>query len=102
MIDAWLIDTVLKLGEILAIVGSMGVALISFGRSATRVELKLAMQSDQIDGMQAELKKLSQLMTTVALQGQRMDMLNERLNTLDRRYDELRNRHFGLNGLSES
>ena len=84
------LDSILKMAEIATVIGSVAIGLVTFGRSASRMELKLAQQSDDIGDMKQDLKKLNEVMTTVALQAQRMDMLGERLNMLDKRYDELR------------
>ena len=90
MSDIITLDSVLKVAEIGTIIGSVAIALVTVGRSTSRVELQLATQSGDISDMKGDLKKLNELLTTVALQGQRMDMIGERLNTLDKRYDELR------------
>ena len=84
------LDSFLKIGEITAIVGSAAAALIAVGRSTSRVELRITRQSDDITDLKNDVKELNKLMTAVALQSQRMDMLNERINMMDRRYDELR------------
>ena len=84
------LDSILKMAEIATVIGSVAIGLVTFGRSASRMELKLAQQSNDIGDMKQDLKKLNEVMTTVALQAQRMDMLGERLNMLDKRYDELR------------
>lgn len=83
------LDTALKVGEIVAIVGSAATALIMFSRVFTRVEVKLENQTKDIVDLKLDVKKLSEVITTVATQGVRMDALSERMTSTDRRYDTL-------------
>lgn len=89
MADATNLDIAFKVGEILAICGSAALALITVGRSAARVEVNLKRQSEDIGDMKADIKNLNQVMTTVALQAQRLDMMTDRINSSDKRYDVL-------------
>lgn len=93
MADVSSVDIVLKVSEILAIVGSAALALIAVGRSTSRVELQLSRQTEDITDLKDDVKKLSEVITTVALQGQRMDNFSDRLNSLDNRYDTLDKRY---------
>ena len=68
------------------------IASIAFGGIAVMVRLnnsvvRLALDMQEVQG---EIKKIGELMTAVAVQDARLDSLSERINTIDRRYDEIR------------
>lgn len=77
------LEAVLRIAEIVSILGGGGLVAFRLGRVTSRVEQAISGQGDQIKAMQGELKEFGKLMTTVALQGQRLDLL-------DARYEELR------------
>jgi len=83
-------DTLLKLAEVLSILGGGGLVAFRLGRTTTRVEAAMLLHGREISELKTEMKQVSNLLTQVALQGQRLDTQDKRLDTLDRRYEELR------------
>lgn len=81
-----LIDPTITIGNLIEIASIVLGGLLVMVRLNNTVA-KLAVDMQQV---QAEIKKIAELMTTVAVQDVRLDSLNDRLNTMDRRYDELR------------
>ena len=55
-----------------------------------RFELIGAQQAKELAELKLHVQKIGYLMTDVALQKQRLDSQSERLNTIDRRMDEMR------------
>jgi len=84
------LDVALKVGEIIAIVGSVGIGLFTVGRSTSRVELSLLNQAKDIAGMQAEIKKLSEIIVLQAIQTTKLDSLNDNYILLHRTVEDLR------------
>jgi hypothetical protein len=80
------IDPTITIGnliEITCILGGGALTIVRLNNSV--VKLSIDMQE-----VQAEVKKIADLMTAVAVQSVRIDSISERINTIDRRYDELR------------
>lgn len=70
------LDSTLKIIEIMAIIGGGSLALIAGGRVAGRVETA-------ITTLQEDVRELNKLVRDVAVQGQRIDLI-------EKRYEELR------------
>lgn len=77
------VDTTLKIAEVLSILAGGGMVAYRLGRTTQRLEASMELQRNQISELQGEVKGLRALMTQVALQDQR-------LNILDRRIEEVR------------
>lgn len=84
------LDVALKVGEIVAIIGSVGVGLFTIGRSTSRVELSLTNQAKDIAGMQIEIKKLTEIIILQAVQTTKLDSLSDNYVLLHRTVEDLR------------
>lgn len=95
------IDLAIKILTLIAIVGSAAVVLIKVTYAVSRFELIGTQQADEIGSLKAEVAKIADLMVKVALQNQRLDQQadrvsqvekrsDERLTSLERRWDEVR------------
>ena len=58
--------------------------------SVSVLESRLTAQDRIIAGVEAELKKLNQVVTDLAVQNQRIGTIEERQERLEKRYEELR------------
>lgn len=85
-----ILDLILKIATLVSIIGGGGIIIWRVSRMATRFELIGAAQATEIAGLKNEMMEMRRLMTTVAVQKERLDSQAERLNLLDRRYEELR------------
>ena len=85
-----ILDLILKIATLVSIVGGGGVIVWRMSRMATRFELIGTTQAKEISEIKMEISAMRTLMTTVAVQKERLDSQGERLNLLDKRYDELR------------
>jgi len=54
------------------------------------IRRNVGLLKSEVGAMQAEIKKIAELMKAVAVQDIKIDNISERLNLLDKRYDELR------------
>jgi hypothetical protein len=84
------LDTVLRVIEIISIIGGGGLVAFKLGRSTEKMQASIEVQtisakrqSDDIADLKHEIKQLGAILTKLALQEQRLDML-------DKRYEELR------------
>lgn len=84
------LDTILRVVEIASIICGGGLVAFKLGRSTEKIQASIDVQAQaasyqagEIASLKAEMKKLSDILTQLALQGQRLDML-------DKRYEELR------------
>lgn len=84
------LDLVLKIGNMVIMLGGGGVIIWRMSRMATRFELIGDAQAREISEIKNEMTAMRVLMTSVAVQKERLDGQAERLNLLDKRYDELR------------
>jgi hypothetical protein len=84
------LDLILKVGEIVTIIGSVGVGLFTIGRSTSRMETLITTQADDILGVKAELKKLTDVITVQAVQTTRIDNLSSLLTSVEKRVEDLR------------
>ncbi len=83
MTDQVSIDTAFKLIEIASILGGGGLVSFRLGRNSQVVREAMRQQAAEIAMLKDEIKELSKLVTEVAVQSSRLDML-------EKRYDELR------------
>ena len=91
------LDSIFKLAEIVSILSGGSFVAFRLGRTSKNVETALAIHAqafvstrDDVIDLKKDVKELNAVLTSVALQGQRLDMISQQLNTLDKRYDELR------------
>jgi hypothetical protein len=84
------LDLILKVGEIVTIIGSVGVGLFTIGRSTSRMETLITTQAEDIIGVKTELKKLTDVITVQAVQTTRIDNLSSLITSVDKRVEELR------------
>jgi len=84
------LDITFKAGEIIAIVGSLGIGLFTIGRSASRVEVSLINQAKDIHDMQMEIKKLADIIVMQAVQTTKIDTLSAQYTLLQRTVEDLR------------
>jgi hypothetical protein len=84
------LDLVLKIGNLVIMLGGGGMIVWRMSRMATRFELIGDAQAKEITEIKNEVTAMRVLMTAVAVQKERLDSQGERLNLLDRRYEELR------------
>jgi hypothetical protein len=94
MID---LGAVLQIIQIASIIGGGGFVIFKIGRQTGKIQLAIELQAqaskqqgEEISELKAEMKQFSALLTTVAVQGSRLDNIEGRINTLDHRYEELR------------
>ena len=83
------VDNILKLLEILSIVGGGGLVAFRLGRTSSRFEISIAsqneilrIQSGEITELRKETKKLGDVLTAIAVQGTRMDRVEEDIREL--------------------
>jgi hypothetical protein len=77
------VDTALKLIEIVSILGGGGLVAFRLGKNSQVVREAMRQQASEIAALKDEIKELSKLVTEVAVQSKRLDMLEQR-------YEELR------------
>ena len=77
------LDTVFKLIEIVSILGGGGLVAFRLGKNSQVVREAMRQQAAEIASLKDEIKELSKLVTEVAVQSKRLDMLEQR-------YEELR------------
>jgi len=83
MTDQFSLDTAFKLIEIVSILGGGGMVAFRLGKNSQVVREAMRQQAAEIAALKDEIKELSKLVTEVAVQSKRLDIL-------ERRYDELR------------
>jgi hypothetical protein len=81
-----MIDTTVSLGNVFTI----GAVIFSAGGFYVATRIGMNSMSKAIGVLTEDVKELNKLMTSVAVQNQRLDNVGERLNMVERRYDELR------------
>jgi hypothetical protein len=81
-----MIESSISLGNLFTI------AIVIFSAGGFYVATRSGMNSmaESITLLTIDIKELSKVVTTVAVQNQRIDNFGERLNIIERRYDELR------------
>jgi hypothetical protein len=91
------LEVILRIGEILSILGGGVLVAFKLGRSTQSMEaaigaqaLSAVQQKDEISQLKIEVRKLSDIMTHIAVQNTRMDTMAERVTMLDQRFEELR------------
>jgi hypothetical protein len=96
MPDAISFDNILKIAEVLSIIGGGGLVAFKLGRSTTRVETAMALQGsavatmqDEVKELKAEIKKLAEIASLQAVQTERMNQQAERINRVEANVNEL-------------
>ena len=83
MTDQFSLDTAFKLIEIVSILGGGGMVAFRLGKNSQVVREAMRQQAAEIAMLKDEIKELSKLVTEVAVQSKRLDILEQR-------YEELR------------
>lgn len=83
-------DTILKVFEIVSIVGGGIIIVFRTGRLTERVERIGTQQADELKDVKTKIEKIGELVTDLAVQKSRLDSLDKRYDTLDQRWEELR------------
>ena len=83
MTDQISIDTAFKLIEIVSILGGGGLVAFRLGKNSQVVREAMRQQATEIAALKDEIKELSKLVTEVAVQSKRLDILEQH-------YEELR------------
>ena len=83
MSDQFSLDTAFKLIEIVSILGGGGLVAFRLGKNSQVVREAMRQQATEIAALKDEIKELSKLVTEVAVQSKRLDILEQR-------YEELR------------
>jgi hypothetical protein len=83
MTDQVSIDTAFKLIEIVSMLGGGGLVAFRLGKNSQVVREAMRQQAAEIAMLKDEIKELSKLVTEVAVQSKRLDILEQR-------YEELR------------
>ena len=83
------ISEILQILQIVSIFVGVGSVIMTQARRSTRVEAGIDNQARQIEGLQVEIKTLSKVVTEVAVQNQRLDTQDRRLDELVGRVNEL-------------
>jgi hypothetical protein len=83
MSDSVSIDTAFKLIEIVSMLGGGGLVAFRLGKNSQVVREAMRQQAAEIAMLKDEIKELSKLVTEVAVQSKRLDILEQR-------YEELR------------
>lgn len=91
-----MIDTVVRVIEGLGVICGGGFIIFKLGRVSQKFESSVARQEEiatgqaaEIGELRVEIKGLGKVMTEMALQQQRINNIGERMNTYDKRLDEL-------------
>ena len=84
------LDTTLRLAELVTLVGGGVVIVFRMGRMTERFELIGQRQADEISELKRAVGRFGDVLTDLAVQKNRLDGQAERINLLDRRYEELR------------
>lgn len=89
MINSVDIDTILKLAEIVSIIGGGGMVAFRLGRTTSRVEASLNIQnkilesqSEEITSLKLETRKIGDVLTAIAVQGTRIQRVEDDLREL--------------------
>ncbi len=84
------LDLALKVTEIVAFLGGGGMAVYGFGRMSGRITSAITTQATSITLLQTDVRELNKLITAVALQTQRLDTHDHRLDVNETHWEELR------------
>lgn len=76
------IDTALKFAEIISIISGGSIVAFKLGRVTTRVEENMKLQAKEISELKEETKKLGAILTTVAVQDNRIDRIESDIHDL--------------------
>ena len=77
------LDNIFKIIEIISLVGGGGFVVWRVGRVGGRIETSNELQSLRLAALEVDIKALNKVITEVAVQNNRIDML-------EKRYEEIR------------
>ena len=86
-------DWTVSIGNVLTVIGFLGAAALFVFGMRGKLDLfgqRLVMIERQVGVVEKQLGKLSEAMIQLAVEKTRLDGISERVNALDRRWDELR------------
>lgn len=84
------LDTTLRLAELVTLIGGGAIIVFRMGRMTERFELIGQRQADEISELKRAVGRFGDVLTDLAVQKNRLDSQAERINLLDKRYEELR------------
>lgn len=76
------LNDVLKIVEVVSIIGGGAVVVFKLGKAINRFEETAKMQGEQIDELKEETKKMGAVLTTLAVQDSRLDRMETDLHEL--------------------
>lgn len=83
-------DMLLKIGEFVGFIGGGALVIFKLGRTTERFELVADNQQKELAEIKDDVKGLNKVVTTLAVQGNRLDGMEQRLSIMDKRYEDLR------------
>lgn len=81
------------IGNVFTLISALVIAgafLFRKGGDLQKLNMAVTAALNQIAELKTEVSKIGLILTQVAVQNERMDNLGQRLNMMDKRYDELR------------
>ncbi len=81
-VDGFTLGNVLSVVQILSILFGGGLVAFRLGRTTATMQTSLAGQNLAIDDLKAEIKKLGDVLTKLAVQEQRLNMLDKHIDEL--------------------
>jgi len=82
MIDGLSFDNALRILEIVSILGGGGMVAFRLGRTTATMQGAVEVQNSAIDDLKVEVRKLSDVLTKLAVQEQRLNMLDKHIDEL--------------------
>lgn len=90
MPDPSLLDTSLRIAELLAVLGGGGIFIFKSGRTASRFEQVVRQQSLEIGELKTGVQAIQKLITQNAVMDERLVNMGTSISRLEDWYDELR------------
>lgn len=84
------VDLVIKLVELVAIIGGGGVFMFKMGRAVSKFETVSTRQADDIAELKMDFKAMAEATLQLALQDQRMTNMSQRITATEELVNELR------------
>lgn len=79
---AAILDIVFKALQLLVLVGGGAWAALKMGRVIERIEMTLSMQARDIADLKEETKKVGEVLMTIAIQKQQLEIIERRIEEL--------------------
>jgi acyl carrier protein phosphodiesterase len=84
------LENVLRIAEILGVIGGGTIVMVGLGRTTGRLEAAIKQQADEIKIMRDDIREINKVLSLVAVQATRLDVVDQRLQSIDNRYEDLR------------